>query len=201
MIGGWEIVRLVAVAMVLCAGLCGALLIVGVVMRAREKRNRAVPPRLGVLVGLGLLSFAAIAHARLGESNVEIAKRYGPVQSRTENGTNKWTGAYLFKDYLVMVTFETNTCVTEVVGPAEQRKFTRAEAEALRDAIGGAGNWKVMPNAKFTRTQWINSSNKVVAILDEPFGGSPTLVVSRLASMLEAGKESQKKEASKTDGF
>jgi hypothetical protein len=98
------------------------------------------PISSGVAIAIMCL-MAITAVARLGESDVEISKRYGAIQKRIDDSTNKWKGAYFFKDYKIMVSFETNRSVTEMLAPLNNRKFETAEVSALRDAIGGAGTW------------------------------------------------------------
>lgn len=144
---------------------------------------------------------AITAVARLGESDAEISKRYGAVQKRIDGGTNKWKGAYLFKDYKIMVTFETNRSVTEMLAPLNNRKFETAEVTSLRDAIGGTGGWAERYSANLSEKRWINTSNGVVAVLNTPSHGGQTLMVAPISVLLEVGEEAAKNETNRVEGF
>lgn len=144
---------------------------------------------------------AITAVARLGETDAEISKRYGALQKRIEDGTNKWKGAYLFKDYKIMVSFETNRSVTEMLAPLNNRKFEPAEVTALRDAIGGAGAWTERYSANLSEKRWINPSNGVVAVLNTPSQGRQTLMVAPMSVLLEVGKDAIKNETNRVEGF
>ena len=153
-------------------------------------------------VAVAILCLAAItATARLGETDVEIAKRYGAVQRRIEAKTNTWKGAFLFKDYKIMVTFQTNRCVTEMLAPLHDRKFGMAEVSALREAIGGGGTWTERYSANQSERRWINPSNGVVAVLTMPSRGEQTLIVAPVSVLLGGGEERGKNETNRAEGF
>ena len=163
--------------------------------------NKYIKPTFcGVAIAIMCL-VAVTAMARLGETDGEISKRYGALQKRIEDGTNKWKGAYLFKDYKIMVSFETNRSVTEMLAPLKYRKFEPAEVSALRDAIGGAGTWTERYNANQSEKRWINASNGAVAILNAPSQGEQTLIVAPMSVLLRAGEDAFKNATNRVEGF
>jgi hypothetical protein len=144
---------------------------------------------------------AATAFARLGESNQQIMLRYGAVQDRTELGTNIWRGTYLFKEYNINCIFFTNTCVSEIVMPLENRKFGDDEREALMKSIGGDGTWIKDSDIEMFSDTWINTTTKARARVDDVILKASHLTVMSPAFIDWALAEQKKKEQSKAAGF
>lgn len=92
-----------------------------------------------------LVLAAAAAQARLGETKVEIQKRYGPPSDPLATGTNAGYPVltYQFKDYFVMVTFRTNTSVFETVRPKLIRQMSDEECKNLMEAVSSQTEWLV----------------------------------------------------------
>lgn len=89
-----------------------------------------------------LMICALSALARLGETNVDISKRYGPVTKREQKCTNEWSGFYQFNGYNIMVTFSNNISVLEAVSPILKRTMPADEIERLKKLIGGEEGWR-----------------------------------------------------------
>jgi hypothetical protein len=148
------------------------------------------------------LLVSSVCQARLGESNAEIAKRYGAVQSREELGTNAWMASYLFKEYKIGVVYYTNVCVAEFVTPIEGRTFGDDERDALMKNIGGSGTWvKDGTKIEFLANSWINTTTKARARGETKMFGGDTLTVMSQVYIDRQIAEQKEKEKSKADGF
>lgn len=142
------------------------------------------------------------AWARLGETNVQIRQRYGPVQSRDELGTNAWQGHYLFKEYRVMVRFRDNVSECEVIQPLESRKFSDAERDSLLAAIGGNGDWKKdTGEVDVMKEFWVNRSTQAQALVSDELLGASTLIVSSKEYAATLNKQYKEGEKKKAEGF
>jgi hypothetical protein len=158
--------------------------------------------RWKALCSVIILLSAGAASARLGESPVEIMNRYGAVQNRSENGTNRWVGTYLFKEYGVVVYFQTNRCVAEVVQPIERRNLGDDEVKALMKNIGGNESWiKDESDFEFLAGTWFNTQSKAVARLERKIMGKDTLMVMTMEFVKQDAAAQKKKEKSKAEGF
>jgi hypothetical protein len=144
-----------------------------------------------------LLFTAGSAQARLGETNVDVAKRYEAVQSREQLSTNEWRGVFRFKEYKIIVEFSNNVSVAEFVYPG--RKFTEVESQALIESIG-EGKWSKLP----LLSEWINTDTKAAARVDRVAVGKDVLTVASRAyinKQAEQAAEQKRKEKAKADGF
>jgi hypothetical protein len=147
-----------------------------------------------------LLASGLVALARLGESNIEIANRYGPVQKREEDGTNTWNAGYLFKEYIVVVSFKDNKSQCEMLRPISDRAFTESERDALIKNIGGDGDWMVVANEPLFHS-WVNSKTKAVAKETINLMQSSTLSVMTAEFAIKDSEASKQNEKSKANGF
>jgi hypothetical protein len=106
------------------------------------------------VVLLILIAFTLPALARLGETPEEIQKRYGaPARDQETEGQRLLpsdtpgllfdlpTTNYIFKEYIVTVSFKDGKSVCERVKPPKTRAISVEEAKALRDAIGNGLKW------------------------------------------------------------
>jgi hypothetical protein len=149
-----------------------------------------------------LLASCACACARLGESNVEIMKRYGAVEQRSATGTNSWRGDYTFKEYNVVVFFRDNISECEVIRPIEERKFADAERDALMNGIAGNDQWASDKSTfSFMSAVWINKQTKAVAYVKDEILKPSVLVVSSHSHAIRLQEEQKQKEKSKAEGF
>jgi hypothetical protein len=149
-----------------------------------------------------LLASCIAASARLGESNVEVAARYGAVQKRVNQGTNTWLGYYVFKEYNVLVSFRDNKSEVETIRPITARKFSDDERDALIKNIGGDGDW-VEDNShfEFMAKTWVNTKTKALAyVKDDILEPSTLFIMTRDYVSRENAKE-QENDKAKADGF
>jgi hypothetical protein len=148
-----------------------------------------------------LLALCLPALARLGESNVEIRQRYGPVLKRIEQGTNTWMGCYMFKEYTVGVVFKNNVSQCEILQPVEQRKFTDDEADALLAGIAGKGKWIKDSGIMFMKQAWTNPEIRAKAeVEDKPLGAS-VLTVMSIEFINDADEKQKAEDKKKAEGF
>ena len=155
--------------------------------------------RTTVIVLIALF-VAATSHARLGETNVQICNRYGPVQKRVEDGTNEWHAGYLFKDYVIVVSYTNNVSQCELVSRTDRAHFSDEERDALMKNIGGAGNWKMAWTGADFQT-WTNSASAALAREVKGTDGSDMLTVMTADFAVRDELARQKKEKAKADGF
>ena len=140
--------------------------------------------------------------AKLGESNVQIAARYGAVLSRTEIGTNEWMGLYTFKEYHIGVTYYTNTCVMEMVQPIEARRFSDTERDALMKNIGGAGDWvKDGSTVEIMADAWINTTTKAHARVESKIMGPDSLMIMSPVFIAHENEKKAAEDKKKAEGF
>jgi len=145
---------------------------------------------------------STVVFARIGESNIEIKQRYGGVQTRTATGTNTWTGAYVFKEYFVMVYFLDNKSEAETIKPIEARKISDDEREALLKSIAPGGEWKKDDSQfNFMASIWINATAHAVAYQKDSIRDSSTLIVTTMDFYNRMEAEKKAKDKSKADGF
>lgn len=146
---------------------------------------------------VGLTTFA-----RLGETDVEIAKRYGPVQKRTTESTNEWNGFYIFKDYHVFVTYSNNVSVCETISPAPKRTMSAEEVSALMKSVGGTGEWQ-KDKSRFdpTTDYWVHTKTRSRAVLMRTVGEAPALMIMTAAYDAKTTSDYKRKEKSKASGF
>lgn len=144
-----------------------------------------------------------VASARLGETNTEIVKRYGPVKERKQGTTtNEWSGMYIFKEYVVQVFYSNNVSVCEAVLPIEKRKMTQDERDALLKAIGGSGKWiKPSDKVELLGKTLYNTETKAMARIEEKLVGPDALFVMTESFYQKLVDEETKKQKSKADGF
>ena len=152
---------------------------------------------VSLLIGL---SVASICEARLGETNTQICARYGPVHQRVEDGTNEWHAAYLFKDYVIVVSYTNNVSQCELVSRTDRAHFSDEERDALMKSIGGAGNWKTAWTGADFQT-WTNSASAALAREVKGTDGSDMLTVMTADFAVRDELARQKKEKAKADGF
>jgi len=166
----------------------------------REKMNKK-----HLLLGILLMCSFVVpqaANARLGESNIQIAQRYGAVQSRKDISTNIWMGYYLFKEYNVGVIFYTNICVAELISPIENRSFGSDERDALMKSIGGEGTWiKADDSMEILVDYWVNTTTKARARVETKFMQSASLIVMSPIYIERENAEQKAKEKAKAKGF
>ena len=144
---------------------------------------------------LMLVSLPALA--RLGETNVQIMQRYGPVQQRFDDGTSLWHAGYLFKEYDIIVYYTNNISQAECISPVTGRTISDDEREKLMENIGGATNWAAdNGHLQFGPDCWTNS-NGAMAVMASALDSSSMLTVgtrSFFQQMVE--KQKEKDEAS-----
>jgi hypothetical protein len=145
------------------------------------------------LIAMLLVLVGVSAEGRLGETNVEVAKRYGAVTRRENLSTNEWRGTYNFRGFVVEVSFSNNVSMAETV--LAKRKLTAEEKEALISTIGGDGKWSKIP----LLDQWINAETKALARCDRVALGQDAIMVStrEYAEVESARQEAQKREQAK----
>ena len=153
-----------------------------------------------IIVSLLLLLSTSHAFARIGESNVQIAQRYGAVQSREELAADKWAGNYLFKTYQVQVVFFTNICVSETITPISADKFDDDERKVLLDSIGGEG-WIKEPMKHMLRITWANTTTKNSALEIDQIMTPPTLCVASPAYAAWWVEKYKTEQKAKATGF
>jgi hypothetical protein len=146
-----------------------------------------------------LVSLPALA--RLGETNVQIMQRYGPVQKRYDDGTSLWHAGYLFKDYAILVYYTNNISQAECVSPVSARTISDDEREELMKNIGGSGNWASdQGHLQFGPDCWTNSNGAVAVmagiLADTPYSYSVLTVGTRSYFEQMVAKHKQKDEAS-----
>ena len=148
-----------------------------------------------------LLAIVCCAQARLGESNVDIGKRYGAVQQRVQISTNEWKGTYKFKEYIVWVEFTNDISVCEVIVTNDPRKMDDAEVQSLIKSAGGdAGEW-VRGDASLSKMSkvWINTETKVQASATD-VGGRGAVAVMTKERFEKEEKGNKLKQKQKSDG-
>lgn len=139
------------------------------------------------------------AQARLGETNVDVAKRYGPVLKRVEISTNEWSGIYSFKEYDVVVVYSNQVSIAEVINPKAKRAIGFDEAKALIESVGGPGKWTTLIG-----TVWVNDDTKARAQIDFVNDRSVLTVMTRGyfdASVAESKAREKAKLESRVEGF
>lgn len=153
---------------------------------------------------IGLMALIVMAtlfcRARLGETNAQIYDRYGAVQRRVDTGTNTWQGAYLFKNYGVLVYFRDNVSEGEMIVPKDNQPFSDDERQSLMTTIGGPGKWVEQKSSEDRPGRmWINQDNKAAAYLKD----SPTvgLMVGTHEFWMRGVSDQQNEQKQKTDGF
>jgi hypothetical protein len=146
---------------------------------------------------LALILVSLPALARLGESNVQIMQRYGPVQKRYDDGTSLWHAGYLFKEYTIIVYYTNNVSQAESVSPLSARAISDDEREELMENIGGAANWAPdHGHLQFGPDCWTNSNGAVAIMTDTPDSSSMLSIGTRSFFQQMVEKQKQKDEAS-----
>jgi hypothetical protein len=142
-------------------------------------------------LALILVSFPAVA--RLGETNVQIMQRYGPVQKRYDDGTNLWHAGYVFKDYTIIVYYMNNISQAESVSSVSARAISDDERDVLMKNIGGAANWASdQGHLQFGPDCWTNSNGAVAIMANTPDSYSMLTIGTRSFFQQMVEKQKQK---------
>jgi hypothetical protein len=96
------------------------------------------------------------SEARIGETELEIVKRYGPVLKRSSLSELPVT-FHRFKEWIVLVTYVNDRSATEVIqGKSE---ITETAALAMASAIVGRTNWAKARSVR-PDTIWVSGDSQ-----------------------------------------
>jgi hypothetical protein len=112
---------------------------------------------------LVLLAASAPLRANLGETETQIRKRYGKIQSAPVSETNRdITEYFLHKNYVVGVKLLDGSSQRESYTKKNKESFTDKELEALLEANANGGKWVLMNDGKDVKI-WILESHTAFA--------------------------------------
>lgn len=95
------------------------------------------------------LALVASAFARIGETETQIAKRFGaPITSLKESGCV--SRAYVFQGFHVLVSFENGISSGESYSHSNGMPLLEPEIRTLLQANSGSGTWRTVSAEGFT---------------------------------------------------
>jgi len=96
-----------------------------------------------------LIGLAHSVKANLGDTETDIYKRYGKIQSPPVSMTNKDVTFYFkYKDYVVTVTLIEGQSHRETFTKQDNKPFTETEIQALLNANANGRKWEMMTDNK-----------------------------------------------------
>ena len=114
-------------------------------------------------LALALLPVTHHLQAALGESQSQIAKRYGGTKFPPMAMTNRDLTVYFdYKDYTVGVTFLDGVCNRETFTRKDKKALNAGEIQYLLDANALGSKWVLMDDNK-NATIWILDSKEAMA--------------------------------------
>jgi hypothetical protein len=94
--------------------------------------------------------YASSAFARIGETEAQIAKRYGQPKESLKQSAGFTSRAYIFQTFDVIVSFEGGVSCGESYMHSNRMPLLEPEIATLLQANAGNGTWKVASNSGFT---------------------------------------------------
>ena len=121
--------------------------------------------RRSIAIALCFLSLTTLASARIGETEEEIAARYGkPVADIPTQAFGNVRG-FKSNEYIVGVAFVNGVSNMEMFSKTDQSDMTATEIKNLLQA-NGPGEWKAEGTGKPNWRRWRRDDDALVALYD-----------------------------------
>jgi hypothetical protein len=153
-------------------------------------------PRL--VAGLTLVILASNAHARVGETEAQIEKRYGKALEtlRSESGVHR---KFSFRGFTILVSFQNGISAMEQYQKKDLGVITPTETVQLLDANSNGGKWtdpELSVSGDYIAHTW--GSPKLIAIYQP---GARSIMIATKQYIYSAGNAIDAAARKKMEGF